>query len=154
MMKYMPRSGLSAYGLLGLLFAINSPASELQAFESTVLEINAQKFSVEMAKTYKQRQRGLMFRKKLSANSAMLFVYPSKGEHRIWMKNTLIPLTVVWLDHNAAVIDVKQLEPCLDDPCPSFGVDSPSSYVLELPEAFSGLKAGDRITDILKLKPK
>ena len=152
MMKYLPRVWLFALGLLGsVLIVINSLATELQAFETTMLEIADQEFSVEIAKSYNQRQQGLMFRENLPVNEAMLFLYPFKGDHRIWMKNTLIPLTVVWLDHTATILDVKQLEPCTADPCASFGVDSPSNYVLELPRAFSGLRVGDQIPGILNI---
>lgn len=151
-MKSIPRVRLFALGLLvSVLIAINSSATELQTFESTVLEIGGQEFSVEVAKNYDQRQQGLMFRDSLSANRAMLFLYPFKGDHRIWMKNTLMPLTVVWLDHSATVLDVKQLQPCPADPCPNYGVDSPSKYVLELPGAFSGLRVGDQVQGILNL---
>ena len=152
MMKYLPRVWLFALGLFGsVLIVINSSATELQTFETTLLEIAEQEFSVEIAKTYNQRQQGLMFRENLSVNEAMLFIFPLKGDHRIWMKNTLIPLTVVWLDHTATVLDVKQLEPCPADPCANFGVDSPSNYVLELPRAFSELRVGDRVPGILNL---
>ena len=116
-----------------------------------MLKIGGQEFSVEVAKTYNQRQQGLMFRDNLSANRAMLFLYPFKGDHRIWMKNTIIPLTVVWLDHSAKVLGVKQLQPCPADPCPSYGVDSASNYVLELPGGFSRLREGDQVPGILNL---
>ncbi len=57
----MPRVRLFALGFLGLVvIAINSSATELQTFESTELEIGGQKFSVEIAKTYSQRQQGLV----------------------------------------------------------------------------------------------
>jgi len=152
-MKYLLRVWLFVLGLSASVFIaiINSSAAEPQFFESTILTISGQEFSVEIAKNYNQRQRGLMFRESLPANRAMLFLFPFKGDHRIWMKNTLIPLTVVWLDRTATVLDVKHLQPCTADPCPSYGVDSPSKYVLELPAAYSGLKPGNRVPGILNL---
>ena len=151
-MNYIPRLRLFAIGLISaVLFAINSSATESQTFESVVLRVAGENFTVEIAKTYSQRQQGLMFRDNLPANKGMLFLFPFEGDNRIWMKNTLISLTVVWLDHNARVLTVKHLEPCSSGPCPSFGADSPSSYVLELPATFSKLKAGDQIPDILNL---
>ena len=127
-------------------------ANELHTFDSMSIQIGEQRHTLEIAKTSRQRQQGLMFRSNLDAQSGMLFVYPVTAHHRIWMKNTLIPLTVIWLDKAAIVVGIKQLRPCDADPCPSFGIDSPSRYVLELPANYSGLKLGDEVQGILNIK--
>jgi uncharacterized membrane protein (UPF0127 family) len=114
--------------------------------------INGEEYLVEMARSAKQRRHGLMFRDQLNKHHAMLFIYPNSGDHRIWMKNTLIPLTVIWIDKNSLVIGVKNLSPCNSDPCPAYGVSKPSKYVLELNNENHGLKPGfrvDGLTDIL-----
>ena len=120
-------------------------------FESIELEIAGSLFNLEMAKTSKQRQQGLMHRQKLADRSGMIFIYPYAGNNRIWMKNTLIPLTVIWLDANAKIIDIKKLMPCRQQNCPVFGVDRPSKFIIELNAQFNALKPGDYIPSILSL---
>ena len=135
-----------AFCYLLFLFAFPvSTVSGLEVFDKTILSINDTEFHLEIAKTRSQRSQGLMFRNHLSASGGMLFVYPQSGDHRIWMKNTLIPLTVIWLDENETVIGVKQLSPCDTEYCPSFGVSKSSKFVIELKIGISGIKPGDKI---------
>jgi uncharacterized membrane protein (UPF0127 family) len=63
----------------------------------------------------------------------MLFPFTDKGVHRFWMKNTMIPLDMVWMDAEGRVIFVSaDTPPCKADPCPSYGPDSPAASVLEI----------------------
>ncbi|MCP4187765.1 MAG: DUF192 domain-containing protein [Gammaproteobacteria bacterium] len=120
-------------------------ASDQVLFESASLDINGRQFELEIAKTAIHRQHGLMYREFLSERSGMLFIYPEAGFHRIWMKNTLIPLTVVWFDIHQTVIHIDRLDPCQLSHCPSFGADSPSKYIIELTAGNQSLRIGDRI---------
>ncbi len=117
-------------------------------FDRGSLIINGDQYSIEIAKTSSQRQQGLMFRENLSIRKGMLFIYPQPGNHRIWMKNTLIPLSVIWLDDNETVIEVKILPPCKFDPCPSYGVSKPAKYIIELSSEVMGVKSGDSIKGV------
>jgi hypothetical protein len=117
-------------------------------FDRSSLIINGDQYSIEIAKTSSQRQQGLMFRESLDVHEGMLFVYPQPGNHRIWMKNTLIPLLVIWLDGNETVIEVKILPPCKFDPCPSYGVSKPAKYIIELSSEVMGVKSGDSIKGV------
>ena len=81
----------------------------------------------------------------------MLFFYPRSAQHRIWMKNTLIPLQVIWIDANFEVIDSKILKPCESIYCPSFGVDRPSKYILEINSNETYVKAGTMAEGIPEL---
>ena len=117
-------------------------------FYRSSLIINGVEYSIEIAKTSKQRSQGLMFRESLDIRQGMLFVYPQSGNHRIWMKNTLIPLSVIWLDDNETVIEVKILPPCELDPCPSYGVSKPAKYIIELSSEVMGVKSGDIIMGV------
>ena len=110
--------------------------------------INGVEYSIEIAKSPIQRQQGLMFRENLDIHHGMLFVYPRSGNHRIWMKNTLIPLSVIWLDGNETVIEVKILLPCELDPCPSYGVLKPAKYIIELSDEVMDVKSGDIINGL------
>ena len=135
--------------ILAWIFISLSGASFAAAkFDRVSLIINGARYSIEIAKTWKQRSQGLMFRESLDIRQGMLFVYPQPGNHRIWMKNTLIPLSVIWLDDNETVIEVKILPPCKLDPCPSYGVSEPAKYIIELSSEVTGVKSGDIIKGI------
>jgi len=133
------------YYILGLIiFSLGRVALAVE-FDRASLMINGIRYSIEVAKTSRQRSQGLMFRTKLGIQEGMLFVYPQPGNHRIWMKNTLIPLLVIWLDENLTVVGVKLLFPCSRDPCPSYGVSDPAKYIIELNGEVRDIKKGDRI---------
>lgn len=131
-----------------ILFLLQAAPSSAAQFDRAILDIAGVSYSIEIAKTTSQRQQGLMWRTKLGAREGMLFVYPRVGTHRIWMKNTLIPLSVVWLDEHGIVIEVKLLLPCESDSCPSFGVSEPTKYIIELNGETSGIMPGDNISDV------
>jgi uncharacterized membrane protein (UPF0127 family) len=74
-----------------------------------------------------------MFRESLPANSGMLFLFPEGGVHQFWMKNTMIPLDMIWMDPQGKVLFVSaNTPPCKADPCRSYGPDVPASSVLEI----------------------
>jgi uncharacterized protein len=105
-------------------------------------------FIAEVAKTQAQRSQGLMFRKSLWSNGAMLFVFDTSGVHSFWMKNCLIPLDIIWLDDDYKVVAIKpNNKPCpAEGPCPSINPNVLASYVLEINAGLSskmGLKEGD-----------
>ena len=135
---------------LSLWFVLSLQAVYAAAieFDRSSLIINGVQYSIEIAKSPIQRQQGLMFRGNLDIHQGMLFVYPQPGNHRIWMKNTLIPLSVIWLDDNETVIGVKILAPCKFDPCPSYGVSRPAKYIIELNSEVTSVKSGDIIKGI------
>ncbi len=89
--------------------------------------------TAELAVTEEERSRGLMFREKVLPDQGMLFVFEREGVHQFWMKNTLVPLDMIWLDSAKRVIYIAaNVPPCKEDPCPSYGPDVPARYVLEL----------------------
>jgi uncharacterized membrane protein (UPF0127 family) len=130
------------------LILINSFQSLVAAeitFNTTKLTINTHVYSLEIAKTQDQRQHGLMFRKKLASKHGMVFVYPNSASHQIWMKNTKIKLTVIWINKGGEVLGIKRLEPCLQDPCKIYGFNQPSRYIIELDHQPHAIKIGDQI---------
>ena len=66
------------------------------------------KFNVEVAKTIEERRSGLMYRKKLLNNEGMLFVFPHERIIQLWMKNTYIPLDVIFISENKVIVDIKR----------------------------------------------
>jgi uncharacterized protein len=80
-----------------------------------------------------------MFRESLAAGKGMLFLFPRRGVYPFWMKNTLIPLDMIWLEADGRVVDVKAaVPPCPGDPCPSYSPSGQASYVLELASGEAG----------------
>ena len=131
----------SILGLL-LLFASFSPVHAVE------LHLAQDYYQIELATTVAQRRLGLMHRSRLGPRQGMLLVYPQAGDHRIWMKNMLIPLRVYWIDASSVVIGVQRLEPCSAEPCPVYAVAGDSQYILELGDYAHPLDVGDKVENI------
>lgn len=105
--------------------------------------------SVEIAVTDAERQRGLMFRPHMAPTDGMVFVFEEPGVYPFWMKNTLIPLDMIWVDDAYRIVDVAHsVPPCKADPCPSYGHKGTAVYVVEVVSGFAkkhGVKPGDRL---------
>jgi uncharacterized membrane protein (UPF0127 family) len=92
---------------------------------------NSHALDVEIASNDNARARGMMWRDELPEGKGMLFAFPRDEPHSFWMKNTLIPLDIVYLDHSGKVTGiVKSAEP---RSLQAVGPDTPSRYVLEVP---------------------
>ena len=104
-------------------------------------------FNVELATTQEERARGLMYRDHLAENEGMLFIFPKNSFSSIWMKNTLIPLDVIWMDEQHRIISInKNMQPCGQGDCPSVNPGIPAQYVLEVNAGTAdaiNLSAGD-----------
>ncbi len=103
-------------------------------------------FSLELAKTQAEKERGLMYRESLDSNKGMLFIYNTPSKPGFWMKNTLIPLDIIWLDQEGKIVHIVTAQPCTQDPCQIYSPDSEASYVLEINAGLSetlGIKEGD-----------
>lgn len=77
----------------------------------------------------------------------MLFVFEKEALYPFWMKNTLIPLDMIWMDAKGKVVDIKTASPCTTDPCPTTAPNGPALYVLEINadmSKFIKLKVGDQ----------
>ncbi len=106
-------------------------------------------FNVEIAKTQQELSKGLMFRKNLEKNNGMLFVFEKEGDYPFWMKNTLIPLDIIWMDKNNKVVFINEnSQPCEPSFCPSIDPKVSAKYVLEINAGMVkeiGLKVSDKL---------
>lgn len=106
-------------------------------------------FNIELAVTSEERSTGLMFREKLDSKRGMLFVFNEEGKHSFWMKNTLIPLDIVWINKNKEIIFISEnTSPCKGSSCPTIKPTEKAKYVLEINGGISkkiGLVVGDKV---------
>jgi uncharacterized protein len=107
-------------------------------------------FDVEIADDDSERQRGLMFRESLDSDIGMLFVFDSDGVYPFWMKNTLVPLDIIWLSSDGEVVFISDKSaPCPSDgECPSINPNAEARYVLEIGGGRAreiGLEVGDKL---------
>jgi uncharacterized protein len=106
-----------------------------------------QTFQVEIADSQREQQYGLMCRKAMAPDRGMLFVFAAATPRVFWMRNTLIPLDIIYIGANGRVVSIsRNVQPLDESGAPSAG---PAKYVLELAAgraAQVGLLPGDRVT--------
>ena len=91
---------------------------------------------VEIAITAEQMEYGLMFRKTLPKERGMLFIFEEEKPLSFWMKNTLVPLDVLYFNANGTFVSASTMEPCTEDPCPEYPSEGPAKYALEVVAGF------------------
>src|SRR3989338_5590514 len=90
------------------------------------------KVNVEIADSPEERAAGLMFRESLGENFGMLFIFDDEKTRSFWMKNTLIPLDMVFISEDLEIIDIKYAVPCREYQCINYVSKEPAEYVLEV----------------------
>ena len=100
---------------------------------------------VEVAANDELRAQGLMYRDHMADDRGMIFLFPQSGEYAFWMKNTIIPLDMIWIDDAKKVVHVAHdVPPCQADPCPSYPPGANARYVLEVA---AGVAAKHHVSD-------
>lgn len=122
-----------------------SAAPNVTMLPTIRVELAGKPFTLEVADDPEEMQRGLMYRQSMPRDHGMIFVYEREAMISFWMKNTYIPLDVVFLDASRRVVSIKQMKP-LD--LTSTPTDRPAKYAIELNQGVAkeiGLKLGDSV---------
>ncbi len=129
-----------------LIFVLFFTAKIIFTSSSFVL-INDKKIFVELAKTPEQKQKGLMYRNFLPINHGMLFIWDKDDNRSFWMKNTLIPLDIIFISKDFEINGILQAKPCKKETgCQVYAAKA--MYVLEVNKDFTknnNIKEGQKI---------
>src|SRR5579864_3320869 len=129
------------------------PAHALETFKTSELTITTasgpHKFTIELALSGPQMEQGLMFRRSLAPDAGMLFDFGAPTNVTMWMKNTLIPLDMLFLDNSGRIIDIH--ERAIPLSLDTIAANGPTRYVIEVNGGTAqrlGIKVGDRATSL------
>jgi uncharacterized protein len=135
---------------LALILAA-APSIALETFTSSELTIETakgpQKFTIELALSDAQMEQGLMFRRNLAPDAGMLFDFKAPTNVAMWMKNTLIPLDMLFVDEHGQIVDIHERAVPLS--LDTIATKAPARYAIELnggTVARLAIKIGDRVT--------
>lgn len=121
-------------GSLLLLAACTSSSAErisLHGPDGQAIAIDA-----EIADTLGLQQKGLMGRTSLGPNEGMLFVFSDLKKREFWMKDTLIPLDILFFRADGSFVSSAEMVPCVNDPCAIYVSTEPAATALEVPSGF------------------
>ncbi|MDQ6618865.1 MAG: DUF192 domain-containing protein [Pseudomonadota bacterium] len=134
---------------LGLLTShtvlAQGPAAASAPLTSIALRVGGHRISAEVADTVENRTKGLMYRFNLPQDHGMVFVFAHPEPLGFWMKNTLIPLSIAFIDSTGQILNIDDMAPQTEATHPSRG---PALYALEMRRGWfrdHGIKAGDRV---------
>ena len=145
MNRHDPVDRFAAAAMLGLLLLSgcdNKPQSNLPTIQ---MQLGNKSFTLEVADSTATRTYGLMRRDSMPPDHGMLFVFADEEERGFWMKNTRIPLDIVFVDETGAVISIKQMKPY---DLSTTWADGDVKWAVELNKgaaAGAGIKVGDKL---------
>ena len=134
-MQLLMRSGLLGACLLALVLSISTKAP---AGQDSLVQISTPHgliIQAEVADTTEKRAKGLMYRDSLAKDRGMLFTFAEPQLWTFWMKNTRIPLDIIWMDGKKRIVHIERNVPTCsrtDDGCPQYQPNDNAMYVLEL----------------------
>lgn len=135
-------------------FALASQTGWAQQLPRTELTAGMYLIHAEVADSFVTRMQGLMHRPSMGANEGMLFIFEEAGIHCMWMKNTLIPLSVAYIADDGSIVNVEDMKPQTED---SHCAKKPVRYALEMNVGWfssKGLRPGTKVRGLEKYKPR
>ncbi len=131
-----------------ILAAFFSVSHAQQVFPSTTLSIGVHLIKAEVAVSDEQRAQGLMFREKMAPNEGMVFRFPETRHICMWMKNTLLPLSVAFIDEKGRIINIEDMQPqTLNAHC----AKKPARFALEMNQGWfrqKNIRSGVQVTGL------
>jgi uncharacterized protein len=112
------------------------------------LSVGIHRIEAEVAATSESRQTGMMLRTSMPPQRGMLFVFTDSAKHCMWMRNTLLPLSVAFLDEKGRILNIEDMQPKTED---NHCAAKPARYALEMNLGWfrsRGLGAGFSITGV------
>lgn len=116
----------AAYPLIIILIFLAGCSNQSYA------ELYGKRIDIEIAQTPEEKAKGLMSRDSLCGNCGMLFIFEDDDYRTFWMKNTPIPLDLVFINSEMEAVDVLHTVPCYTEECPSYTSKDKAKYVLEV----------------------
>ncbi|UCD70108.1 MAG: DUF192 domain-containing protein [Betaproteobacteria bacterium] len=144
------RARRSATVVVLFLVASSAHADPLLTYS---LRIGQHSIRAEIANTPETRRKGLMFRNRLAASSGMIFIFPEEQRISMWMKNTLIPLSVAFIDSSGRIVNIEQMQPMSEQ---THSSTRPAKFALEMNQGWfraRGIASGNTVTGLERLPP-
>jgi len=148
----IPTMFLRVTALATLLVSAIAFAQQPSRFPVVNLNAGIHVIKAEVAASDAERQQGLMYRNKLGPNEGMVFLFEAPAGVCMWMKNTLIPLSVAFIDGNGKIINIENMQPETTD---SHCTKKPAQYALEMNLGWfkqKNLKAGSMIEGLPRVR--
>jgi uncharacterized membrane protein (UPF0127 family) len=147
------RRALVALVLVSGVLVAGAAGAQMPKSELSAGRAGEHRIVVEVAANDADLHQGLMYRSSLPAGDGMVFVYPTDIRICMWMKNTLIPLSVAFLDSEGRILNIEDMAPQTED---SHCAAKLARYALEMNQHWfkeHGIKAGDTIQGVKSLRP-
>ena len=136
------------------VFAAASIATAHAELPTIQLKAGMHLIRAEVAADNATRMQGLMHRESLGANAGMLFIFDEAATQCMWMKNTLIPLSVVFIDEGGTIVNIADMQPHSEQ---SHCAAAPAPFALEMTKGWfaqRGVKPGMKLGGLEKLAPR
>lgn len=135
-----------------LIIGIGAEIPQIPNFPKGILKIYQKdktlEIPIEIADREELHSFGLMFRKDISWNFGMLFIFEKDVNYGFWMRNTYVPLEIAFIDSNKTIFNIQKMFPCNDEQCKIYYSPKPYRYALEVKMGFFkkfGFKEGAKI---------